>query len=110
MCEMWRPLFAMSCHHIVAWNSPARGPTDIDNAALLCTDCHQFVHEHDLILVRDPKTGTWSTRKAKPNEKAPKRRESRRAPSPRSGRSPESESKPRRKPSLHERRRTGALW
>ncbi len=91
-------------HHIVAWNSPARGPTDIDNAALLCADCHQFVHEHDLILVRDPKTGAWSTRAARPREKAPKRRESRREPPPKS------ESKPRRKPNLHERRRTGALW
>jgi hypothetical protein len=92
-------------HHIVAWNSPARGPTDIDNAALLCTDCHQFVHEHDLILVRDPKTGAWSTRAARPHEKAPKRPSAERSGDRRQPERPE-----RGRPKLHERRRAGAMW
>jgi hypothetical protein len=91
-------------HHIIPYNSPARGPTDIDNGAMLCSDCHHHVHEHGLILVRDPVTGTWSARPAKSDEIAPKRRESH------GERSPESESRPRRKPSLNDRRRTGALW
>ena len=94
-------------HHIVAWNSPARGPTDIDNGALLCTDCHQFVHEHDLILVRDPKTGRWSTRPAKPNERAPKRPSGKRS----GGRpAPDRRSTRSKKPGLRDRPRTGALW
>ena len=95
-------------HHIVAWNSPARGPTDIDNGVLLCTDCHQFVHEHDLILVRHPKTGAWSTRPARSREKPPKR-----PSAERSGgrRQPErSERSERGRPKLHERHRTGALF
>ena len=50
---------ACEAHHLIPWNSPARGPTDIDNGALVCSDCHHRIHDHNLILYRDSKTGKW---------------------------------------------------
>ena len=47
-------------HHIVPWQPPARGPTDIDNLALLCGHDHQKLHTEGLILVRDG-PGQWHT-------------------------------------------------
>lgn len=32
-------------HHIVAWQPPARGPTNIDNLMLLCGHHHHLVHD-----------------------------------------------------------------
>ncbi len=32
-------------HHIVPWQAPARGRTDIDNLALLCGRCHHQLHD-----------------------------------------------------------------
>ena len=61
-------------HHIVAWEAPARGPTDIDNAVLLCTDCHQRTHEHDRIWVRNPTSGSWTNPPPPPPQKAPQHR------------------------------------
>ena len=107
-------------HHIIAWEAPARGPTDIDNAVLVCGDCHHWIHDHDLILVRDPDAGTWTTRPARPHERAPKRRtpadpahltDPDRHDQPdnraanRGGPRPE-----HRQPRLHEHPRTGTLW
>ena len=82
-------------HHIIAWEAPARGPTDIDNAVLLCTDCHQRTHEHDRIWERNPTSGTWTTRPAQPHERAPKR-----GP----GRSAEPEPEPTPQPRSEKRR------
>ncbi len=47
-------------HHIVAWTSPAAGPTDIDNLALVCNRHHHHVHQHNLTLARQP-DGQWTT-------------------------------------------------
>lgn len=47
-------------HHIVAWRPPARGPTDIDNLALVCGHDHHRLHSEGLILVRD-RPGQWHT-------------------------------------------------
>ncbi|MEZ5167632.1 MAG: DUF222 domain-containing protein [Acidimicrobiales bacterium] len=33
-------------HHVVPWVPPKRGPTDIDNLALLCSHHHHLVHDH----------------------------------------------------------------
>ncbi len=95
-------------HHIIPWESPARGPTDIENGALLCSDCHHRVHEHELVLMRDPTSGTWSTRPARPHEIAPKRS----APDTTRtiAQSASDNRSERGRPKLHERRRTGALW
>jgi hypothetical protein len=97
-------------HHIIPWESPARGPTDIDNGVLVCGDCHHRVHEHDLVLIRDPTSGTWSTRPARPHEIAPKRTapDTTRTTAQRNSTSDKRSERGRAK--LHERRRTGALW
>ena len=55
-------------HHIIPAESPARGPTDIDNGVLLCGSCHHYVHDHHLTLIRAP-DGTWTTRPAPPTER-----------------------------------------
>ncbi len=61
-------------HHIIPSNAPARGPTDIDNLALVCSDCHHRLHSQHLTLQRDRVTGEWHTRAARPDEIAPARR------------------------------------
>ncbi len=45
-------------HHIVAWQSPGGGPTDIDNLILLCRHHHHLVHDLGLRLVRAD-DGAW---------------------------------------------------
>ena len=47
-------------HHIVPWTPPARGPTDIDNLALVCNRHHHHIHQHHLTLIRGPDR-TWAT-------------------------------------------------
>lgn len=59
-------------HHLTPFNAPARGPTDIDNLALVCTGCHRHLHNTSLTLTRSPDRG-WHTRPATPDERAPKR-------------------------------------
>ena len=44
-------------HHDIYWEHG--GPTDIDNLALLCSDCHKKVHELGADLIRQP-DGTYS--------------------------------------------------
>ena len=117
-CAWCRAHYSLcEAHHIIPWEAPARGPTDIDNGVMVCTDCHHWLHEHDLILVRDADTGTWSTRPARPDEIAPKRRPPPDTSGPKqsageAGRSPgpESSRPEQRPPRLYERPRTGALW
>ena len=41
-------------HHIVAWQAPHRGRTDIDNLALLCGRCHHELHDSGAALRRGP--------------------------------------------------------
>ncbi len=67
-------------HHIIPYLAPDRGPTDIDNLALLCGPCHIGIHERNHTLTRGP-TGHWTTRPATPQETPPARRPTRaRAP------------------------------
>ena len=47
-------------HHIVAWTSPAKGPTDIDNLVLVCNRHHHHIHQHNLTLTQNP-NGQWTT-------------------------------------------------
>ncbi len=98
-------------HHIVPWEAPARGPTNIDNGALVCTDCHHWLHDHELILVRDPNTGTWTTRTARPDEIAPKRRPQadQAQPHPDPKRRPKQRPE-QRPPNPNERTRTATLF
>ena len=59
-------------HHLTPWNAPAHGKTNIDNLALLCVDCHHFVHDTKQTLFRNAK-GLWKLRPATPEELPPKR-------------------------------------
>lgn len=47
-------------HHIVAWQPPARGPTDIENLALVCIHHHRHLHDTGQVLTRAG-PGQWST-------------------------------------------------
>ncbi|MEM7092330.1 MAG: HNH endonuclease signature motif containing protein [Actinomycetota bacterium] len=54
-------------HHAVPWHAPARGEANLDNLALVCTDCHHHLHQTNLTLTRQP-DNTWTTRPATPAE------------------------------------------
>ncbi len=63
-------------HHLVPWNAPAKGRTDIDNLALLCGPCHRELHQRNLTLCRPSRTSGkpgWRTRPAGPSETPPPR-------------------------------------
>ncbi|MCQ3806835.1 MAG: HNH endonuclease, partial [Acidimicrobiia bacterium] len=44
-------------HHIVWWSK--NGPTDLDNLALVCDDCHHKIHDHGWEVHKHPKTGKY---------------------------------------------------
>jgi len=100
-------------HHLIPWNAPAKGKTDVDKLALVCKPCHTLIHEQKQTLYRDSK-GRWQVRGATVDEVAPDRPTSRRnqrrnelQPDER----PPADTKPRTgKPKLHQRPRTGALF
>ena len=45
-------------HHVVFWDGPARGPTDIDNLALVCRHHHHLIHDKGMRLICDGQ-GRW---------------------------------------------------
>ncbi len=49
-------------HHIV-WRSK-NGPTDLDNLALVCDDCHHKIHDHGWQVYKHPKTGRFRLKPA----------------------------------------------
>jgi hypothetical protein len=61
-------------HHMMPWNAPAKGETNIDEMALLCVSCHHDLHAEELTLERLD-DGTYKTRPATSDEIAPKRSE-----------------------------------
>ena len=77
-------------HHLIPWSSPASGPTNIDNLALVCPDCHHQLHDtHKTLYLNDQQI--WTTRPATPNEIAPKNQSGKTEPQsrpPSSGDSP----------------------
>lgn len=38
-------------HHLVPFNAPAKGETNIDELALVCTSCHHWLHDSNLTLI-----------------------------------------------------------
>lgn len=48
-------------HHVVHWDGPGKGRTDIDNLALLCRHHHHMLHDHGLGLCRCA-DGHWQLR------------------------------------------------
>lgn len=67
--EHWQNAHA---HHIVAWESPARGPTDIDMLALLSPAAHQDTHAKNIKWVFDESLRKWRKELAPPSERAPR--------------------------------------
>ena len=59
-------------HHLMPWNAPGKGQTNLDDLALLCGPCHTRLHEEQHTLYQDAK-GTWRTRPATTNETPPPR-------------------------------------
>ena len=59
-------------HHLIPWNAPLEGNTNIDEMALVCVDCHHFIHDTNQTLFRNAK-GLWKLRAASPDEIPPKR-------------------------------------
>ena len=81
-------------HHLMPWHAPAKGKTNIDELALVCTGCHHWLHDNKRTLIwqhAPPDRGsppdelrptdtkqpgkspsrTWTTRPATPQESAP---------------------------------------
>jgi hypothetical protein len=112
-CALCRAHYSQcEAHHVIPWEAPARGPTDIDNGAMVCTDCHHWLHDHNLILERDPNTGTWTTRPAQPRETAPKRKPQadQAHPHPRTNGNQRGPRPEQGRPKPHQRVRTSALF
>ena len=38
-------------HHVIPFNSPAKGRTDVDELALVCSSCHHWIHDSNLTLI-----------------------------------------------------------
>ena len=95
-------------HHLLPWESPRKGPTNINNLVLLCTDCHVRLHRAKRTMFYDLESQTWNTRPATHDEIPP---DGGPKPKPPPGKyrakpanlRPEPGTTPRTKPSLHER-------
>jgi hypothetical protein len=51
-------------HHLLPWDAPAKGDTNIDLLAFVCEDCHPRIHQQKLTLYYDRTTQTWKLRAA----------------------------------------------
>ena len=95
-------------HHLLPWEAPRKGPTNINNLVLLCGDCHTRLHRNKRTMFYDFATQTWRTRRASPDEippdggPAPNKPPGKYNARQRNQRA-EPGTKPRTKPYLHER-------
>ncbi len=60
-------------HHLKPWNAPVKGETNIDELAMVCTDCHHRIHDNHQTLFFDIKLRQWRLRAATPDEIPPDR-------------------------------------
>ena len=58
-------------HHVLPWEAPRKGETNIDNLVFLCERCHVRLHQRNLTLVRNVETREWETRPATASETPP---------------------------------------
>ena len=73
------PASRCEAHHLLPWEAPAKGETNINNLALVCEDCHHHIHDSLLTLfwtLDDPDVNghrkrRWHTRPATPDETPP---------------------------------------
>ncbi len=105
-------------HHIIPYEAPAKGETNIDGLVFMCDDCHHRLHANNLTIYYDRAVQTWNTRAATweeiPPDNRPEHSASRHGKSPpgkysaAKGRTPRGRPKPResddRKPRLDQRR------
>lgn len=71
-------------HHIMPWNAPAKGETDITKLVLVCDSCHHHIHDNQQTIYHNPTNHTWQLRPALPHEIAPPR-----PPQPAKGQAPQ---------------------
>lgn len=71
-------------HHIMPWNAPAKGETDITKLVLVCDSCHHHIHDNHQTIYRDPGSRRWRLRPALPHKIAPSR-----PPKPGDGQAPQ---------------------
>ena len=97
-------------HHLLPWESARKGPTNINNLVLLCTDCHVRLHLAKRTMFYDLQSQTWNTRPATHDEIPPDGGPAPNKPPPGKYRAkkpsnlkPQPGTTPRTKPSLHER-------
>ncbi|MFT7473955.1 MAG: hypothetical protein ACI81L_000870 [Verrucomicrobiales bacterium] len=83
-------------HHILPYEAPIRGETNIDQLALVCVDCHHRIHDNRQTLFKDEQTRSWRLRAATSAEIAP------------TGRRPRAESTPASSPAGPHQRETAA--
>ena len=72
-CVLCRaPHTGCQAHHLLPVGAPSKGPTDIDNLALVCQSCHTMIHETTQTLFQNT-SGVWKLRDATPEEIPPRR-------------------------------------
>jgi len=49
-------------HHIIPFEAPAKGETNIDGLVFVCDDCHHRLHANNQTIFYDSNTQTWKTR------------------------------------------------
>ena len=67
-------------HHLLPWNAPGLGETEIENLALVCSTCHSAIHDNNRTLYQEPETQHWKTRPATVHEQTANRHEHERRP------------------------------
>ena len=68
------PVERCVAHHLLPWEAPRKGPTNINNLVLLCVDCHVRLHAAKQTMFYDIASQTWKVRQAAPDEIPPDRR------------------------------------
>ena len=58
-------------HHLLPWEAPRKGPTNVNNLVLLCTDCHVRLHANKQTMFYDRASQTWKIRPATRDEIPP---------------------------------------
>ena len=74
------PHVMCEAHHLLPWNATGLGETELNNLALVCSACHDHIHNNNLTLYQEPKTQRWKTRPATVHELTPTRPAEKRKP------------------------------
>ena len=69
--ECQAPIEKCVAHHLLPWEAPRKGPTNINNLAMVCTDCHVRLHASKQTMFYDTASQTWKLRPATLDEIPP---------------------------------------